>query len=44
MHPENRVVIHFRDSSFLSEDNPGLTVLWLTSIPGEEEQTIKAKV
>ncbi|KAK4451309.1 hypothetical protein QBC34DRAFT_59671 [Podospora aff. communis PSN243] len=38
------VVIHFCDSSFMSEDNPDLAVLWLTGIPDEEEQTVKVKV
>lgn len=38
------MVIHFRDSTFMSESSSALAVLWLGSIPDEEERTVKVKV
>lgn len=38
------MIVEFRSSSFASDDNPALAVLWLGDLPDEEERNVKLTV
>ncbi|KAK3364593.1 hypothetical protein B0T25DRAFT_530591 [Lasiosphaeria hispida] len=38
------LVIEFKKSSFMTEDNPALAVLWVGEFPDEEEKTVRLAV